>query len=282
LSILVFPEIMKNRTNLWQVFESNLHDWWFLSLLLLPQILPPYSSHGYALQEWGAVNEYIITHSIKGFSSGFLPVFRIIPLVMLITAFAEGRKISRLFSFYIGLSNVFFAFLQSISISETWGMAICTANLVTFLLLAVLWFIETAHPKNLIEIRKHNALKFWPLMLALIAFWEPVNPHTLLSDFDPVHLLTSGAGLSFCMATPLYLAVLILSFPQVNKTLLACTGFIGFYIGISNLLLEFVIIPEYWWIGVLHFPLVILSLYGLYLVLYGKYRGLSFHSLPIT
>ncbi len=173
---------------------------------------------------------------------------------------------SRLFSAYVGISFVLFALLQSISVSETWGTGVCTANLVTFLLLAGLWFKEAVHPQNRMYIQKDNVWKYWPLLLALFAFWEPVNPQNLSPDFNPVYLFTSGSGLSFCMTTPLYLAMLILSFPQVNKILFACTGFISFFMGISNLVLEFVIFPAFWWIGMLHFPLVILSTYSLLLV----------------
>jgi hypothetical protein len=37
--------------------------------------------------------------------------------------------------------------------------------------------------------------------------------------------------------------------------------------GVSNLALEWVIIPQFWWIGVLHLPLVIISAYSLVRVL---------------
>jgi hypothetical protein len=33
--------------------------------------------------------------------------------------------------------------------------------------------------------------------------------------------------------------------------------------GLGNFLLEFVIIPSYWWVGILHIPLFVISFYCL-------------------
>jgi hypothetical protein len=249
-----------------QVIALIFRRWWFLGLLFLPQLLPPYASNGYDLTEWGVVNAFIITHPIKIPFSHYFPIFQVIPLVLLVLAFVFKQKVARLLSVYAGIFFLLVAVLQSISVSKLFGTAICTANLVTFGLLGFLWLRDAVHPQNSLNLRKDAVLRYWPLVLALLAFWEPVNPRTLLPDFNPMYLFTSGSGLSFCMATPLYLAILILSFPGVNKTLMAATAFIGFYIGVSNLVLEFVINPTWWWIGFLHFPLVILSVYSLFLI----------------
>lgn len=259
---------MKNLTKLRQIIRAILHDWWFLALWLLPEFLPPYTSRGYSLSDWGNVNVYIITHPIKSVSAELFPVFQSIPLILLTVLFIFGRQASRFFAAYLAVTNLFFAFLQNISISETLGVAVSTGNLVIFLLLAFFWFREALHPQNRLDIRKDNLWKYWPLFLALLAFWRPLNGQVLQPDFNPLYLFTSGAGLSFCLSTPLYLAVLILAFPIVNKTLLASTAFIGLFMVISNLILEFLIIPAYLWIGVLHFPLVILSAYSLFCIIF--------------
>jgi hypothetical protein len=245
----------------WKLIEAVGKQWWFLPLIVLPQVIPPYTAHGYRLPEWGMVNAHILTHPIKGPFAGFYPVFQIAPLVLLFAIFFVGRRATRVFSAYVGLSYVAIAFLQSISITNKYGLAICTANLVTFLILASLWFWEAASPKNEFETHKKPVWKYWAILLALLPFWRPVNPLTLMPDFNPVYILTSGAGLSFCLVTPLYLAILSLYFPQVNKTVFVATGFIGVMLGLGNMVLEFVIYPTWWWIGVLHIPLLVISLY---------------------
>jgi hypothetical protein len=246
----------------WNFLEAAARQWWFLPLILLPQLIPPYASQGYKLSEWGMVNAYILTHPIKGPFASLYPIFQIAPLVLLAISLAAKKPI-RIFSAYVALSYIAVAFLQSISISNKYGFAVCTANVITFLILAGLWFREAVFPKVKFEPQKIPVRKYWAVLLALLPFWGPVNPRTLTPDFNPVYILTSGSGLSFCLVTPLYLAILTLFFPQVNKTVLIATSFIGVFMGLGNFVLEFVLYPAYWWIGVLHIPLFIISLYSL-------------------
>jgi len=180
--------------------------------------------------------------------------------------FCVGKKAARIFGAYVGLSYTFIALLQNISISDLYGFAVCSANVITFLTLAGLWFWEAVSPKNKFETRKVSIWKYWPILLALLSLWEPVNPNTLKPDFNPVYLFTSGAGLSFCMVTPLYLAVLVLYFSAVNQPVMVATGLTGVMMSLGNMTLEFVFYPDYWWIGVLHIPLFILSTYSVVLV----------------
>ena len=63
------------------------------------------------------------------------------------------------------------------------------------------------------------------------------------------------------MTTPLYLAILIAYYPRVNKAVFLVTGSIGVMLGIGNLVLEWFMYPALWWIGVLHLPLLTVSLY---------------------
>ena len=243
--------------------EEVKHQYWFLPLILLPQILPPYALHGYKLYEWGEVNAYILLHPIKSYFTGLFPFFQIIPLFLLIAIPFARMRIARLFSVYVAISYTLIAFLQSISISDKYGFAVCTANVITFLILASLWLWESIFPKNEFGFQKIPAWKYSIILIALLPFWEPVNPFTLLPDFNPMYVFTSGAGLSFCLVTPLYLAILVLYFPHVNKTVFIATGLIGVVMGLGNLALEFVIYPSYWWIGILHIPLFIISAYSL-------------------
>lgn len=247
---------------IWKLCEEIWRQWWFLLLILLSQLIPPYTSYGYELSEWGAVNAYILTHPIKFHFSGLFHFFQIIPLILLILIFFIKRRITRLFSLYVAFLYILIAFLQSFSISEKYGFAVCVANVITFLALAGLWLWEAIFPKNKFELQKMTVWKYSMIILALFAFWGPVNPLTLMPDFNPVYMFTSGTALSFCMATPLYLAILSMHFPHVNKSVFIATGFVGVMMSLGNVVLEFVIYPSYWWIGVLHIPLFVTSLYS--------------------
>lgn len=248
-----------------RISKTVAHQWWFLALILLLQLIPPFTSRSYDLRQWAMVNAYILTHPVKASLTGLFPVFQVTPLILIALLLIIGNKARRIFSAYVVFSYVGIALLQNISISDRYGFAICTANLLTFIILAGMWSWETIFPKNDFTAHKHPFWKYWIVLLALLPFWEPVHPFTLQPDFNPAYILTSGAGLSFCLVTPLYLALLMLYFPRVNKSLLVATGFVGVIISLGNMALEFVIFPIYWWIGILHIPLFIISLVSLWL-----------------
>lgn len=69
--------------------------------------------------------------------------------------------------------------------------------------------------------------------------------------------------------TPVFLAVLIVHYPMVNRVTLRITALVGLIIGFYNMLVNFVFEPALWWKGMLHLPLVLLSVYGLLLSLIG-------------
>ena len=241
---------------------------WPLALVLFPQIIPPFTSTGYTITDWGMVNAYILTHPIKSFITNYSLIFQLAPIILLVLIFIIGRKISRIFSVYVAICYFIIAFIQSVSITERYGFSVCIANLLSFSILGVMWFYESLFPKNKLEIRKPFGIPYFILIIALIVFWGPVNPNTLLPDFNPKYLFSNNTGLTFCLLTPLILSILILSYPYINRVVFSATSVLGVAIGFGNMILEFIIYPEYyWWIGILHIPLLLISSYCLWLSL---------------
>jgi len=205
------------------------------------------------------VNAFTLTHPNQFIAAPLFVFFQVTPLIILVLIFCLGNKMRRVFSAYTAACFLLMAFLQNISINEKYGLSICLANVITFLLLAYFWLQETISPQNDFTSRRIPAWKYPLIALALFAFWEPVHPVTLLPDFNPLYFLTSGAGLSFCLSAPLYLSVLIVFYPRTNLRLLAATGLAGFILSLGNFFLELVMIPDYWWVGMLHIPLCLIS-----------------------
>lgn len=79
---------------------------------------------------------------------------------------------------------------------------------------------------------------------------------------SPVRLLTNEAGLTFCMMTPVVLAVLTLFHPTINPAVLRVSSFAGVLLGTANMIVWFAVESWGWWMGVLHIPLVVLSIYA--------------------
>ncbi|MCP5191404.1 MAG: hypothetical protein H6988_13590, partial [Pseudomonadales bacterium] len=77
-------------------------------------------------------------------------------------------------------------------------------------------------------------------------------------------LLTSpDYGLTYCFVTPLFLFLLILFYPTVDEFAFRVTAFNGLLYGIYNLSHWFN--PELVMMGVMHLPLLVLSLVALLL-----------------
>lgn len=247
-----------------ETLDSTTRKWWFFLAFLLLQLLPPYASKGYGLFEWPTVNMHIVTHALKLRCAALYPVFKVIPILLVVSVLLFRNKVVKLFGVYTGVSYVLFAFLNSISVTEEYGLGICTANLAMFLFIAALWFWEVVVGKNDFTARKEPVWKYWVVPVALVAFWQPVDSATLMPDFNPLYFLTSGAGLAFCLMTPVYLALLTIYHPRVNLAVLRVTSLAGVIIGLGNMGLP-ILIPTYWWVGVLHIPLLTISGYGLVL-----------------
>lgn len=239
--------------------------WFFVSFLLLQFVVPPYASKGYNFpEEWGDVIMQALRYAIVYSFPAWYPLFKIIPIALILLVISAPKKTGRIFSIYVAFSYAFFAFGQNISLTEKYGVAICTINLIMFPIVAVFWGWEAWRGLNDFTFRKPAIWKYWVVPLALLAFWYPLNSQTYKPDFNPVYFFTNVAGVTFCMMTPVYVGLLTLYYPKVNIATLRVTSLVGLIIGLYNMNVNFIVRPSIlWWNGVLHIPLLVISLYGL-------------------
>lgn len=245
--------------------ELITHRWWFFLLFVFIQFIPPYTSKGYDWSEIGKVNLEILSNSLVETWTPWYPVFKIIPIILVVVIILFRNRVSRIFSIYVAITYVLFAFLQSISITEKYGLGVIIINLVMFNLVAVFWFWEAIIAKNDFTPPKQPLWRYGIIPFVFLAFWYPIN-NLGEPDFNPVFLFNNVAGLTFCMMTPVYLTMLIFYYPRVNIVTLKVTSLIGLIIAFYNLMVSFFMNPGLlWWNGVLHLPLLIISAYGLVL-----------------
>jgi len=248
--------------------ESITGKWWFFLLFVLLQFIPSYASKGFDWSEIGMITGEILSHSLVFTYTALYPIFKIIPILLVISIIFLGNRVTRLFNVYVGVTYVLFAFLQSIAVTEKYGLGIITINVVMVVVVAAFWFWEAIVQKNDFKPRKQSPWKYWVIPFAFLAFWYPANPNTLMPDLNPVYLLINVAGLTFCMMTPVYLAILTLYHPETNIATLRVTSLVGTIIAFYNMLTNFIMYPSIlWWNGVLHIPLITISIYGLVLSL---------------
>ena len=261
--MLVVAVKLKDTEKTQKRIESVTRKWWFFLILLLLQMLPPFTSEPVSSEQAGLVIGAVLSQAIVYDLSVFFPVFKILSILMIASVFILKTRVSRIFSMYVGVMYVLFAFLQSIAFTEEFGFALVTVNLLMFLMVAMTWFWEAVAQQNDLETPQLERSRIWVIPFAVMAFWYPINVDTMMLDLNPLLLLTNEASLSYCMMTPVFLSILILFYPNINIATLRVTSSIGIVISFYNILMNFIIFPELlFWNGILHIPLTIISIYA--------------------
>lgn len=262
---------VKNLEKIQIKLELITRKWWFFLFFILIQFIPPYASKGFEISEIGVVTGEVLSHSLVYNFPAIYPIFKILPLILIVCIILLRDRVARIFNLYVAITYLLFAFLQSIAFTEKYGLAIITINMIMFLLVAIFWFWEALVQKNDFTSPTKSAGKYWIVPLTFLAFWYPINPGTMDLDFNILYLLTNEAGLTFCMMTPVYISLLVLYYPRINLATLRVTSLVGTIIGLYNILTNFIMFPNLlWWNGILHLPLISLSVYGLIISLRNK------------
>lgn len=129
--------------------ERITRKWWFFLLLLLIQFLiPPYASKGYAWPEMGTVIGEILGHAIVFNYPALYPVFKLIPIILVIALILFGNRATEAFTIYVAITYILFAFLQNIAVTDKYGLGIVTVNLIMFLFVAAVWLWEAIAKKK--------------------------------------------------------------------------------------------------------------------------------------
>jgi len=134
--------------------EYATRRWWFFLLIVLSgSIIPAYVSKGYDWSDMGSILGIIFTEAIIDSLAPFYPIFRIIPIVLIICMLLLHNKVTRVFSIYVAITYVLFAIVQNIAITDEYGLAIVTGNVVMFLVVAGFWMWDRLQSALLIDIR---------------------------------------------------------------------------------------------------------------------------------
>jgi hypothetical protein len=246
-----------------ETLELITRKWWFIVPFILITLTPLIVERGFDPAKIGEIISYILQNALVNLVSPVYPVFKIIPIVLVISLMLFGNRTGRIFSLYGGISYILFAFLQSIAITDKYGFGLITGNFIHMILVAMFWFWEAAVNKNDFTSRKLPIIRYWVVPLAFLAFWFPLNFESMKPDFNLAYLFTNAAGLAFCAMTPVYLGILTLYYPKVNIATLRVTSLVGIIIGFWNML--YFLNPDLRWLAVLHLPLVFISIYALVL-----------------
>jgi hypothetical protein len=257
---------MRPIENIQNTLDAKTRRWWFfVGMLILQCVAFPYASKNFDFNKYENIIRHIMSHCLWFSFKPVFPVFQVAAIVFVAILLIFRNKVGRIFSLYAGICYILFNITQSIAINTPkYGVCIATVNIVMFSLVAGAWILEAMTGKN--DFSKHDR-SFWKYLVippAVIAFWAPEAMGK--PDFNPVYFLTSGSSLTFCLMTPVFMAVLIFFYPRVNMLTLRMTGVVGVIIGLYNIIPKLILgLYSSRWDGILHLPLLVLSAIGLVL-----------------
>jgi len=242
-------------------FDEITKKWWFyLIIVLIWFFIPIIVSKNF---DYTQINQIINEALMFGLVPYIViqPLLHILIICMVIGIFIFNNKFKKIFNLWIAINYFLVAFLQNIVIIGTYGLVILTQNLILILIIGIFWIYEFFKGKIDYTLEKIPLWRYWVIPLAFLAFWLPADRITGMPDFNPLYLLYSDSALAFCMITPIYLAIISLFYPKINKATIRVNSFIGIIFGIINVMNGFFNPLYYWWVAILHIPLLSISLY---------------------
>ncbi|MEW9097394.1 MAG: hypothetical protein AB2417_20160 [Clostridiaceae bacterium] len=259
--------------------KSITSRWWFYILLLgLTFMIPPYSQIKVSPNEISNVISTALRFPLSSSISALFPIAKLLLLCTLIVPFLIGEKAARIVAVYSALSMFLIGIFQSIAVTKEYGFVWIIGNTIIMSLVGVFWIMELIKPRNNFAHNNLNKARLWVLPLMVLAMIFPLNftqTGELIWDFSIKNIMLNESATAYCLVTPTILGILILFFPNINIELFRVSSFVGLIFGILNCTIWFVFSPELYLMGILHLPLLILSLYGCGLSLtYNKSRKL--------
>ncbi|MFN2290504.1 MAG: hypothetical protein ACK2UC_04855 [Anaerolineae bacterium] len=234
-------------------------------LFIVVNLLPLYTEKPYSPQATQDVILNLLMVAVAPYAA-YAPLFHLATLLVISLVLWKPGRMGRLVAGYMGVNYLVIGLAQSMGQTQEYGFVIHIGALVTMILLGGVWLAVAARDDMRPAFRRLAPPEYGLLALALLAYWSPyvVSSGVIQPDFNPLLLVTSpDYGLTFCFTTPVFLMGVILFYPRVYRFAYRITAFSGLLYGLFNLTHWFS--PETRWMGFLHLPLLILSVYALLL-----------------
>lgn len=232
-------------------------------LFIVISVLPPITEKAFSPENTQDVIINLLMVAITPYK-GWGIVFHVVTLLIILLIALRPEKAGRLFAVYMGLDFFIIALAQSFGNTVKYGFVVHTSGLIAFIILGLSWIWVAIRGNIETSFKDIKWYTYILLPLALLAFWSPyrVDGLSVIPHFDPILLFTSpDYGFTFCFTTPVFLYLLILFYPKVNLLAYRITAFNGLLYALFNLSHWFN--PDTRWMGVLHIPLLVTSIYAL-------------------
>jgi hypothetical protein len=252
------------RLSMANLLDRAVKKWWFyIIILLLFFIIPTYTQKTASYQESQNVIKEVLTNPLIYSFTPLSWISKAVFMLLVLLLILQGRRMPRPFAAVIAVFYTGIAIFQNTAETSTYGLVILSGNVLLMLLVAVSWIAEATDPKSDYAPVKVPLWKWWVLPLAALAFWFPVDASGTTPQFTVANLVSNGSMLTFCMMTPVVLAILTMFYPHVSLATMRVTSYVGIMFGVTNEVEWFILNPSMWWMGIMHVPLITISFYAL-------------------
>lgn len=238
------------------------YRWWFIAIVFACFILPPYSIQSVPSSEIPNLIGHVLANPVAYASDLMVILAKICLGFVVLISLARSSIAPKLLLGYYGLILLIVGITQNISFASPYPPTWIIGNTILQYFLALMCFVALKSPGVTVSVPVITKIALG--FLATVAYLMPyrVINDVVIADFG-LSLLTSPSGLTYCMITPVIISALLIT----NRRLYAPTFYaicaVGLLFGLVNVVMWFGLHPESWWMGVLHLPLLITSLYGL-------------------
>lgn len=232
---------------------------WVLPLALLLITFGAPSMRGGAVVGSEQVTELIQSVLMQPWSESvpiLMPVAKLALLgVAVIGVTGKGPYAKVVLGYYAAILAVMAVFQNTATLPD--GVAIIVGNLLAQLVVVAVCLLGLRHTSDTASLRRD---RLWVLPLMLWAWLYPFalqGPTVVPGGWTEV--LVNGAGVTYCMVTPVIAGTMALRPAAYSRTTRAIVGWLGLIFGLLNLLTWFVVKPASWWMGVVHVPLLVIT-----------------------
>jgi hypothetical protein len=233
---------------------------WIYIVILLSSFIPAYTKIPMNPHESYKIIAEVLSKPIIYQFNYLFPVAKLFLLLFFIGTIFLKNKFAKTYSIMAVMLLFPVIFFQNMSNNTSYGFTILLGNIIAQTIIVILFLWEIKINKNDFSEYKISMINILTLVLGILAFWMPSKDGKMY--FNIRDILFNEAGLTFCMIMPIIIASLLMYYKTINITLLKIISFISIYYGLLNQMTWFILNPIYWWMGILHLPLLINGIIG--------------------
>lgn len=232
---------------------------WVLPLVLLLVTFGIPSVRGGAIvagQDVTGLIQSVLSHPWAEYVPVLLPIAKLALLAVAVIGIVGFGPYSRIVLGYYAAILVVVAIFQNTA-TLSGGTAVILGNTVAQLIVAVVCVLGFRRAITAAPLRRER-LWLTPFMLWAFLYPFAISGGTVVAG-GWADVLTNGAGVTYCMITPVIAGTMALRPEAYGRTNRVIVAWLGTIFGLLNMMTWFVINPASWWMGILHIPLMVVA-----------------------